>query len=112
MSKIKEKEEAKRKGGRLPQDLERWSDEEIARFFEEEENDPLGFLEETEPEEVKASRSASTMAQVNFRLPENALKALKRVARLMGIGHTTLIRLWVMEKLYERLTEDRHGEEG
>jgi len=106
MNQIKgEKEETKVEGVCLPRDLDQWSDEEIARFFEE--HDPLGFLEETEPEEVEATRSASQMVQVNFRLPENALKALKRLAKLMGIGHTTLIRLWVMEKLYERLTEER-----
>lgn len=87
------------------QDLDRWSDEEIARFFEE--NDPLEFLEEAESVEVNASRSASTMTQVNFRMPENALNALKRLARRLGIGHTTLIRLWIMEKLYERLREEQ-----
>lgn len=73
------------------QDLGRWSDEEIAQFFEE--NDPLEFLEETEPVEVSISRSASTMTQVNFRMPENALNALKRLAKRSSIGHTTWLAL-------------------
>jgi len=102
--KVKEKAETERMRGRLPRDLDRWSDEEIARFFEE--NDPLEFLEETEPAEVNTPPSASTMTQVNFRMPENALNAIKRLARRLGIGHTTLIRLWIMEKLYERLIEE------
>lgn len=66
----------------LPQDLERWNDEEIARFFEE--NDPLEFLDETESVEVDASRS--TMTQVHFRLPQNALIAIKQLARRLGLG--------------------------
>lgn len=91
------------KKNRLLQDLDKWSDEEIAQFFEE--NDPMEFLQETEQVEVDTSPSASTMTQVNFRLPENALNALKRLAKRLGIGHTTLIRIWIMEKLYEYLRE-------
>ncbi|MFQ5796258.1 MAG: CopG family antitoxin [Candidatus Bipolaricaulia bacterium] len=94
----------KAKKTRLPRDLDRWSDEEIAQFFEE--NDPLEFLDETEPVEVETISSSSSMVQVNFRLPENALNAIKNLSKRLTIGHTTLIRLWVMERLYERLAEE------
>lgn len=81
------------------QALDHENDELIAQFFEE--HDPLQFLEETEP--VQSEATASPLVQVNFRLPENALRAIQKLARRLGIGHTTLIRLWVMEKLHERL---------
>ncbi len=79
--------------------LSREDDEVIAQFFEE--HDPLQFLEETEP--MQSVATASPLVQVNFRLPGNALHAIQKIAKRLGIGHTTLIRLWVMEKLYERL---------
>ncbi len=81
------------------QALSHKDDEVIAQFFEE--HDPLQFLDETEP--AQSEGRASPLVQVNFRLPENALHAIQKIAKHLGIRHTTLIRLWVMEKLHERL---------
>ncbi len=33
---------------------------------------------------------------------EEDVEKLKAIAREKGIGHTTLIRMWVKEKLHER----------
>ncbi|MCX8103298.1 MAG: BrnA antitoxin family protein [Candidatus Bipolaricaulota bacterium] len=38
---------------------------------------------------------------VSVRLERQLVDLLKRIAREKGLGHTTLVRLWVIEKLRE-----------
>lgn|GEM_PF-4090857 len=40
---------------------------------------------------------------VSFWISEEDLEELKRIAKEKGIGHTTLIRMWIKEKLKEQL---------
>jgi len=36
---------------------------------------------------------------VSIRLERHLVEALKRLAAQQGVGHTTLIRMWIIEKL-------------
>lgn len=38
---------------------------------------------------------------VSIRLERQLVEALKRIAARKGVGHTTLVRMWVIEKLRE-----------
>lgn len=38
---------------------------------------------------------------VSIRLERRLVEQLKRIAQEKGIGHTTLVRMWVIEKLRE-----------
>lgn len=38
---------------------------------------------------------------ITIRLPEDSLKTLKLVAKKKGIGYSTLIRMWIKERLEE-----------
>ncbi len=42
---------------------------------------------------------------VSIRLEPGLVDLLKKVARERGIGHTTLVRMWVLEKLREHQTK-------
>ena len=70
--------------------------EELARFWDT--HDITDFednLEEvTEPVFVRAPE-----ATVTIRFPKQEMETIKRLAQARGIGHRTLIRLWVLEKL-------------
>lgn len=43
---------------------------------------------------------------VSVRLERQLVDLLKRIAREKGLGHTTLVRLWVIEKLREHQKAD------
>lgn len=38
---------------------------------------------------------------VSIRLERGVVEALKRIAKEKGVGHTTLVRMWILEKLKE-----------
>jgi len=82
---------------KLP-DMTDWSEEEIHEFWKT--HDSADYWEETEPIDIKAERPRQRA--VSVKLDERDITRLKRIAREKGIGHTTLIRLWIKEKLKEQ----------
>ena len=42
---------------------------------------------------------------VSIRLERSTVEVLKRLAARKGVGHTTLVRMWVIEKLRETARE-------
>ena len=54
---------------------------------------------EDELEEVELEIEAPIMEQVTFRLDHDDVEAIKDIAKDVGVGHTTLVRMWVKEKL-------------
>lgn len=53
--------------------------------------------EDLKPADVMAVRSADQVVAV--RLNKDDVVAIKRIARHKGVGYTTLVRMWVREKL-------------
>jgi len=79
---------------KLP-DMTNWSNEQIAEFWAT--HSASDF--EDELEEIEIHVNAPIKEQVTFRLDGKDIQAIKRMAEKKGIGHTTLIRMWVKEKL-------------
>ena len=46
---------------------------------------------------------------VSIRLERTLVEVLKRLAARQGVGHTTLLRMWVVEKLRELVKQSRAG---
>ena len=76
--------------------------EELARFWDT--HDLTDFEDELEEvhEPVFESRAEEI---VTIRLPAEEVEAVKRMAAAKGMGHTALIREWVLEKLHEIIVE-------
>ena len=70
---------------------------ELARFWDT--HDLTDFEDELEavPESIFERRAEET---VTIHLPTAEVEAVKRLAKAKGMGHTALIRDWVLEKLY------------
>jgi|SRR5579863_1434798 predicted DNA binding CopG/RHH family protein len=68
-------------------------------------HDVTDYLDELQPVKVHMSRTLSEGVQVRFD-PET-MAALRQRAREQGIGSSSLIRMWVLEKL--RSDEQRHA---
>jgi mRNA-degrading endonuclease RelE of RelBE toxin-antitoxin system len=86
---------------KLP-DMSSWTDEQIAQFWET--HSLADYWEELEEVEVTFEQPKTTV--VGVRLEEGDVQQLKRLARRLGIGHSTLIRLWIKEKLREIVVSD------
>lgn len=72
------------------------SDEEIASFWDT--HDFTDYLEDTEPaEDVVFERPKKET--LSIRLEQDQIKELKKLANKVGLGYTSLIRSWVIEKL-------------
>jgi predicted DNA binding CopG/RHH family protein len=83
---------------RLP-DFGKMSLEEIAEFWETHDSaDYWGQMEDV-TDQVHFKRPAEKI--VSVRITEEDLGQLRRIAAEMGLGHTTLIRTWIKEKLRE-----------
>ena len=83
---------------RLP-DFEKMSLEEIAEFWETHDSADYWDRMEDVTDQVHFKRPAEKI--VSVRIAEEDLKKLKRIAAEKGLGHTTLIRVWIKEKLHE-----------
>lgn len=79
---------------KLP-DMNGWTDEQIIAFCET--HSASDF--EDQLEEIELNVNAPIKEQVTFRLDSEDIQVIKRMANKKGIGHTTLIRMWVKEKL-------------
>lgn len=72
------------------------TEEEIAAFWDA--HDFTDYIEDTEPADdvvfVKPKKGT-----ISIRLEEDRIKELKRIANKIGLGYTSLIRSWIIEKL-------------
>ena len=73
------------------------SREEEAAFWDT--HDVTDYLDELKPAEVRFAKNLSAGLTVRFD-PETAA-ALRAIAKEQGIGPTTLMRMWVLERLKE-----------
>ena len=75
--------------------MDNWSDQKIHEFWKT--HDSADYWDETEPVRVKVF--AKAQRAVSVKLNEDDISRLKSLAQHMGIGHTTLIRLWIKQRL-------------
>ena len=85
----------KKQPRQLP-DFDKMSLEEIAEFWDTHDSADYWDQMEDVTDEVIVRRPT---AIVSIRIPEGELKQIKRLAQEQGLGHTTLIRMWIREKL-------------
>ena len=62
-------------------------------------HDVSDFWDELEPVKVKVSPTLLSESIMSVRLPEATLERLRQRADKKGLGHTTLARIWIMERL-------------
>ncbi len=79
---------------KLP-DFSKMTLEEIGDFWDT--HDSAEYWDEMEEVEVTFKRPKEKI--VSMRLSSEDLEEIKRRARNLGLGHTTLIRSWIKEKL-------------
>ncbi|MBL7073534.1 MAG: hypothetical protein ISS33_07215 [Candidatus Omnitrophica bacterium] len=71
-------------------------DAEIAAFWDT--HDLIDYLEDTESaDNVVFEREKKET--VSIRLENKQIKELKRIAHKVGLGYTSLVRSWIIEKL-------------
>lgn len=92
MTKIK----AQKKPKQLP-DMSTWTDQAIHEFWKT--HDSADYWDQMQEVEVKAQRKGQRAVSVKLDEPDIAL--LRAIAKRLGLGHTTLIRIWIKEKLRE-----------
>ena len=92
--------QTKRKG--LPRFM---SVQEEARFWQS--HSPLDYRAAFHEERAEASVRLEALLAVRFDRETVAL--LRKVARAKGIGATTLLRLWTIERLKEEMVPARKG---
>jgi predicted DNA binding CopG/RHH family protein len=68
--------------------------EEMADFFDKVDSTKLAW----EDTDLKVERPK--MVQISIRIPEEDLNAIRRKARKIGLGHTSLIRMMLRRSLY------------
>ena len=88
--------ELRRKQEKLP-DFSRMTLEEIAEFWET--HDSADYWDQMEEVEVGFKRKLDRT--VTIKLAASDLEEIKKIAQEKAIGHTTLIRSWIKEKLDE-----------
>ncbi len=72
--------------------------EEEAAFWDS--HDFTEFLDEITPVEAQVAKNLSQGITVRF--DTETLSALRTLAARMGIGPTTLVRMWVLERLQQQ----------
>ncbi len=80
-------------------DFEKMSLEEIADFWET--HDSAEYWDQMEDVTGQVLFKRPAGKTVSVRISEEELKRLKKLAAERGLGHTTLIRSWIKEKLRE-----------
>ena len=81
---------------KLP-DMTDWTAKEIHEFWKA--HSSADYWDETEEVEVEVRRRPRR--SVSVKLSEEDIQALKRIAEEKGVGYTTLLRIWIKEKLRE-----------
>ena len=69
--------------------------EEEAKFWDT--HDTTNFMDEFKPVKVKFAKNLSQGITVRF--DPTTLTSLRKEANKKGVGPTTLVRMWIMEKL-------------
>lgn len=88
---------ADQKRKKLP-DFSQMTDDEIAKFWDT--HSFVDYWDEMEEIDVEVKRSPTEV--VGLRLEKQDLEQIKKVARKLGMGYSTLLRVWIKEKLRER----------
>ncbi len=81
------------------------TEEEIIAFWDT--NDFIDYIEDTEPiDDVVFERPKKET--VSIRLEKDQIKEIKRLSHKIGLGYSSLIRSWIIEKLanIHRLQKD------
>lgn len=73
------------------------TDQEAAEFWEHHSLDD--FADNLEP--VKLEFGRTVKQSISVRLDQEDIDLLKKLAAVRGVGHSTLARMWVREKLRE-----------
>ena len=81
---------------KLP-DFSRMSDDEIAEFWDT--HSFVDYWDEMEEIEVTVKRPPTQV--VGLRLEKRDVEQIKRIAQQLGLGYSTLLRVWIKEKLRE-----------
>ena len=84
------------KSKKLP-DMSSWTAKEIHEFWKA--HSSADYWDQTEEVEVEVARHPRR--PVSVKLSEQDVQALKRIAQKRGLGYTTLLRIWIKEKLHE-----------
>jgi len=79
---------------KLP-NMNEWTLDQIAEFWDT--HDSADYWNDMK--EVELSIERGPLKTVSVKLSETDLKLLKAIADKQGVGHTTLIRMWLKEKL-------------
>lgn len=80
---------------KLP-DMASWTDRQIAEFWQA--HDSADYWDEME-EATDLEFEQRPKGTIAMRLDNDDLTKLKRIAVKQGVGYSTLIRVWVKEKL-------------
>ncbi|OGF52802.1 MAG: hypothetical protein A2Z21_00670 [Candidatus Fraserbacteria bacterium RBG_16_55_9] len=80
---------------RLP-DMSNWTAKQIHEFWKT--HSSADYWEEMSEVEVEVRRRPRQ--PVSVKLSEEDVAALKRIAVKKGMGYTTLLRVWIKEKLH------------
>jgi len=83
-----------RPSSRIPEFASR---EEEAQWWDT--HDVTDYLDELKPARVRFAKKLSE--GITIRLEEQTLEQLRRQAHEKGIGPTTLVRMWILERLKE-----------
>lgn len=81
---------------KLP-DMSDWTAKEVHEFWKM--HSSADYCDQTEEVEVEVARHPHR--PISVKLSEQDLKMLKRIARDKGLGYTTLLRIWIEERLHE-----------
>lgn len=100
---IRAKDKDKGKTSKQEPDMTNWTLEQIAEFWDT--HDSADYWDESK--EVKVEVAQRPTRAVSVRLTEEDIEELKEIANSRGIGHTTLIRMWIKEKLRTALSRER-----
>jgi len=83
----------KKKESRIPQFASR---EEEAEFWDT--HDITDYLDEMRPVKLEVAKNLSK--GITLRFDEETLQELRQLAHERGIGPTTLVRMWILERLH------------
>lgn len=86
------------KSKKLP-DMSNWTAKEIHEFWKT--HSSADYWDQTEEVEVEVTRHPRR--PVSIKLSEQDVQALKRIAQKRGLGYTTLLRIWIKERLHEEV---------
>ena len=94
-------DQQQRRPSRIPQFTSR---EEEAEWYVT--HDLADYWDEFQPVTAKVSPHLLSETAMSLRLSDTTLERLRQRAAKKGLGHTTLARLWIMERLEQEENAD------